>query len=72
MQSRVLSVTQARSIYLRRISAAKRAISSRERHEAKREVERAAKALQRAQMTARLRGAQTRVPRPLDWNEELS
>lgn len=70
--NRILSVTQARSQYLLRISEAKGINSSKERHEADRQVKRAVRALQQAQMTARLRKSRGGIPRPLDWNLEIS
>lgn len=70
--NRILSVTQARSLYLMRIAEAKGTTSARERHEANRELKRAVRALQQAQMTDRLRKARGRIPRPMDWNQEIS
>lgn len=71
--NRILSVTQARSLYLKRVTEAKGAHSStRERHEANREVKRAVRALQQAQLTERLRKSRGRIPRPMDWNQEIS
>lgn len=72
MLRRVLSVTQARSLYLKRITDARNTSSSRERNQADRDLKSAARALQQAQMTARLRRGRIRVPRPTDWNVEIS
>ncbi len=69
---RVLSITQARSLYLKRVAEAKIPNSAKERHQADREVKRAVRALQQAQLTDRLRRSRGRIPRPSDWNMEIS
>ncbi len=70
--NRVLSVTQARSLYLKRVGEARKTGNSAERHEASVNVKRAARALQQAQMTERLRKSRGRIVRPADWNVEVS
>ena len=70
--NRVLSVAQARSQYLLRLSEAKKANSRADRDTATRAVKLAMRSLQQAQMTERIRGARRRIPRPLDWNAEIS
>ncbi len=70
--NRILSTTQARSLYLKRIAEAKQSRSSSERHAAQREVKKAVRALQQAQFRDRRRATGGRVPRPDDWNVEIS
>lgn len=70
--NRVLSVSQARSQYLLRLSEAKEANSMHDRDTAARAVKQAIRSLQQAQMTERIRGARRRIPRPSDWNLEVS
>ena len=70
--NRVLSVAQARSLYLKSVAEAKRQETSQDRSQALQVVKSAEKTLQRAQMQARLRKSQGRIARPTDWNEELS
>lgn len=70
--SRVLSITQARSQYLRSITESKRPASTAGRLQAERDLKRAARALQQAQMTHRLQKArQAGIVRPDDWNVEV-
>jgi hypothetical protein len=71
MLTRVLSVEQARSQYLRTIAEAKLPNTGKEQDEANLAVKRAVKALQQAQMTRRLRkSARMGISRPSDWNLE--
>lgn len=70
--NRVLSITQARSLYMKSIAESKRPASTIDRLQANRDLKRAARALQRAQMTHRLRSArQAGISRPDDWNVEV-
>lgn len=69
--NRVFTVTQARSIYLRRLAESKRTGSADEQLQAHKDVKKAQRLLQQAQLTHRLRRAKNaRVPRPHDWNAE--
>ncbi len=69
--NRILSVTQARSLYLISIAESKRPNSTVDRLQADRNLKRAARALQQAQMTHRLQiERRAGISRPGDWNVE--
>lgn len=71
---RVLTVTKARSIYLKTLADSKLPVASeQERLHVQKELKAAQRVLQQAQMHERIRGGSTRrISRPTDWNEELS
>ncbi len=69
--NRILSVTQARSQYLKKLAESKRSGTTSERIEANRQMKHAVRALQQAQMRQRLGGSR-RIIRQADWNEELT
>lgn len=71
MRTRVLSIEQARSQYLRVLAESKAPGSGVEQEAASRNLKRAVKALQQAQFTQRLRKLSRQgVSRPFDWNLE--
>ena len=67
---RIVTVTQARSQYLKTLAAAETSNTSEERRQAQQEVKDAARVLQSAQMQQRLKVKRGPVSRPSDWNAE--